>query len=42
MAKKMSKPKPGATSTGSNPKFGSAAWDAKYGVKKFKKKAKSK
>jgi hypothetical protein len=32
-----SKPKPAAKS-GSKPKFGSPAWDQKYGTKKFTKK----
>lgn len=32
------KPKPKAKPSGSKPKFGSPAWDAKYGTKKFAKK----
>lgn len=34
------KPKPKPKPGGSKPKFGSPAWDAKYGIKKFKKKTK--
>ena len=40
-AKKTAKPK-AAPATGGKPKFGSPAWNAKYGVKKFAKGKKSK
>lgn len=42
-AKKTAKPKAAAAPAGAaKPKFGSTAWDAKYGVKKFTKKTKGK
>lgn len=45
-AKKTAKPRmaaaPKAAAGGAKPKFGSAQWNAKYGVKKFAKKAKGK
>lgn len=45
MAKPKAKPKTAAApkaAAGAKPKFGSAQWDAKYGVKKFAKKTKGK
>lgn len=41
-AKRTAKAKAMPKAAGAKPKFGSPAWNAKYGIKKFTKKAKGK